>query len=106
MWIWVKEYIYQNLISIDQTANTLLGGSADETISSRCHRLNHIKAYRIGEIFVNALFFPFQGKGHCKHAYEKAVRGRYLPYRFYDLAIEMNIRFDNEKLGNKVEMSQ
>jgi hypothetical protein len=104
MWTTFKEWVYQVFIAIDQLANTLLLGSADETISSRCYRLNHIKAYRAAEIFVNCLFFPFQGWNHCKNAYIKEVLGRQLPYEFFDLALEMNLRYDSEKLGDKVEM--
>jgi hypothetical protein len=33
-----KTYIYRNLLAIDQAYNVLLGGYADETISSRCAR--------------------------------------------------------------------
>jgi hypothetical protein len=100
----IKEWIYQNFISLDQTVNSFLGGSADETMSSRCFRLNHIKTYSILEKIVNFIFYPFQGPDHCKHAYEKEVLGRQYPYRFYTLALEMNLRYDNEKLGNKIEM--
>src|SRR4051812_30260118 len=100
MWVRIKEYTYQVFIGEDQRINAWLGGSADETMSSRCYRLNHIRTYRLLELFVNVLFYPFQGAEHCKHAYEKEVLGRQLPYRFYDLAIEMNLRYDNEKLGN------
>lgn len=101
---WMKDYAYQVFIGLDQMVNTLLGGSADETMSSRCFRLNHIKTYRYLEVFVNVLFYPFQGPDHCKHAYEKEVLGRQLPYKFFDLAIEMNLRYNNEKLGNLIEM--
>jgi hypothetical protein len=104
MWAWFKEWVYQVFIGLDQFVNTLLGGSADETMSSRCYRLNHIRTYRYLELFVNVLFFPLQGADHCKHAYEKEVLGRQLPYKFFDLAIEMNLRYDNEKLGNLMEL--
>ena len=101
MW---KEWLYQVFIGLDQFVNTLLMGSADETISSRCFRLNHIRAYRAAEIFVNVLFFPFQGPGHCRNAYIKEILGRQLPYEFYDLAVAMNIQYDKDKLGDLVEM--
>jgi len=100
----MKEWFYQVFIGLDQFVNTLLAGSADETISSRCYRLNHIRAYRVAEIFVNALFFPFQGSDHCRNAYVKEVLGRQLPYEFYDLAVAMNIQYDKAKLGDKIEM--
>ncbi|SEN71148.1 hypothetical protein SAMN05216404_106159 [Nitrosospira multiformis] len=100
----MKEWVYQVFIALDQLANTLLNGSADETISSRCFRLNHIKAYRVAEIFVNCLFFPFQGWDHCRNAYIKEVLGRQLPYEFYDLAVAMNIQHDKDRLGDRVQI--
>jgi hypothetical protein len=104
MWTTVKEWIYQNSISLDQGVNTLLDGSADETMSSRCFRLNHIRAYRILELFVNIIFRPFQGKNHCENAYIKEVLGRQYPTKFYDDAIAMNIQYDKDHLGPNIEM--
>ena len=95
----MREWAYQVFIGLDQFANTLLNGSADETISSRCFRLNHIEVYRIAEKFVDCLFFPFQGWDHCRNAYIKEVSGRHLPSKFYELAVQMNIEYDREKLG-------
>ncbi|HEU4830674.1 MAG TPA: hypothetical protein VFS65_00705 [Candidatus Saccharimonadales bacterium] len=93
-WAAFKEWVYQVLIAEDQRLNAWTGGTADETLSSRCFRLNHKRGYRIAEIVINALFFPFQGKNHCESAYVKEVRGRHLPSRFYDLAYAMNVEFD------------
>jgi hypothetical protein len=104
MWAWIKEYVYQNFISLDQSVNTLLGGSADETMSSRCFRLDHIPAYRVLEAIVNVIFYPFQGPDHCKHAYEKEVLGRQLPTKFYDDAIEMNLQYDADNLGPNIKL--
>lgn len=94
MWFDFKEYVYQVTIALDQLINALTGGTADETISSRCFRLNHEKAYRYAEIFINLLFLPFQGFNHCEKAYIKEVTGRHLPTKFFDLAYEMNLEFD------------
>ena len=102
----MKEWFYQVFIGLDQWVNTWLCGSADETISSRCYRLNHIPAYRVAEAFVNLIFLPFQGPGHCQMAYVKEVRGRHVPAKFYDLAMQMNIEFDREKLGQSIEVTK
>jgi len=104
MWRLFKEWVYQVTIALDQQANAILGGSADETMSSRCFRLDHIPTYRVLEKMVNVLFRPFQGPDHCKHAYMKEVLGRQLPTKFYDDAIEMNLRYDKDKLGPNIEM--
>jgi hypothetical protein len=90
----VKEQIYQVVVAIDQLANALTGGMTDETISSRCFRLNHKKTYRIAEILINILFSPLDGLSHCEQSYITEVVGRHLPTKFYDLAYEMNLQFD------------
>ena len=38
----ICQYFWNNLIAIDQLANTILAGDPDETISSRSARLRHI----------------------------------------------------------------
>ncbi|ODT85359.1 MAG: hypothetical protein ABS69_00880 [Nitrosomonadales bacterium SCN 54-20] len=100
----LKEYVYQWWIGLDQWINTWFGGSADETISSRCWRTRFIPSVNIARIVIDALFLPFQGPHHCENAYIKDVMGRHLPYRFYDEAIRMNLEFDRNKLGDQVEM--
>lgn len=105
IWEIFKEWAYQSSVSVDQFVNAFVFfGSSDETLSCRCFRLDHILTYRILETFINGLFFLFQGPHHCRHAYMKEVLGRQLPYKFYDLAIEMNLRYDKDKLGDKVEI--
>lgn len=58
----------QVLIAIDQFANTLLGGWADETLSARAWRCrNKDWAWRIMHRVIDTLFF-FQPQ-HCYSAY-------------------------------------
>jgi|SRR5687768_7166304 len=105
VWKFFREWIYQSAIGLDNFANAFLFfGSADESISGRCFRLNHIKAYRYAEIFVNCLFWPFQGWEHCKYAYFKDALGRQLPKEFYKKAIEMGLEINPEKLGADAEI--
>lgn len=105
MWAWIREYIYQNAISLlDQSLNTILGGSADETISSRCYRTRFIPFFNRLRIIIDFCFYPFQGPDHCMHAYIKEILGRQLPQRFYEDAIRMNIAFDAKRLGPNIEM--
>ena len=64
--IGLKKYTINILVSIDQFGNTLLGGSPDETISSRVGR-----NYQ-GSIFqktINKIFF--WQKDHCSEAIEE-----------------------------------
>lgn len=104
MWAWFKEYVYQNLIALDQQVNAFTGGSADETMSSRCFRLDHIRAYHILEKIINFVYFPLQGPDHCEHAYWKEVLGRQVPQEFYKRAFEINLEMDKDKLGPNIEM--
>jgi hypothetical protein len=64
----VKRYIWNLLISIDQLANSILGGDPDETISSRMG-----KRARQGDKFGIMLcrLLDIFDKGHCKKSIEK-----------------------------------
>lgn len=66
---YVWHYIKQNLIAVDQVVNTLIGGWADETLSSRAWRAER-DGRLFGKIFrpmIDTLFF-FDPE-HCKGAY-------------------------------------
>lgn len=68
--------VKQFLIALDQLGNTLLGGYADETISSRCHRMEtRSKAWARARVVVDLLF----GRGHCAQAYESEMLRRQSP---------------------------
>jgi hypothetical protein len=103
-WPWLKEYAYQNFIAWDQLLNVMLGGSADETMSSRCYRMRFIPAYDVLQKGINILFYPLQGPDHCQRAYTKEILGRQEPQRFYEDAIRMNIAFDAARLGPNIVM--
>lgn len=107
IYLFIKEWLYQASLGLDNFTNALVFfGSADESISGRCFRLNHITAYRVAEVGVNTLFYLFQGADHCKHAYIKDVLGRQLPKHFYDKAIAMGLQIDPNKLGPNIVMPQ
>lgn len=57
----------QILIAVDQLGNTLIGGYADETISSRCWRLRTTSRAWAA---VRAVVDTFFGAGHCQSSYE------------------------------------
>jgi hypothetical protein len=106
MWARVKEQLYQIFIWLDQGANVFpLMGSADETMSSRCFRMNHIPAYRRLEKFINWLYYPLQGPEHCRNAYIKEVYRRQYPEGFLDKAVAMGIfPEDPTKTGDEMEL--
>ena len=74
----LKLYAYHNLIAIDQLFNTLTGGAADETLSSRAYRGAVLKEHprkrwRLIHILINAVFFD---RNHCKESYFSEVYRR------------------------------
>jgi hypothetical protein len=63
---------FQILLAIDQLANALLGGWADETISSRAYRLQHgSRRWNLARLAIDALFF--WQPDHCYEAYMSEV---------------------------------
>ena len=83
----LTRYGYHVLIAIDQLFNALIGGAADETLSSRTYRGAVLakyprKRWRIWYRLINALFFD---ANHCKRAYESEVKRRQYPAEFRDL---------------------
>ena len=68
----------QFLIAIDQLANTLLGGMADETLSARSWRLRD-KNPKIRAV-IDGLFF--WDKDHCRTSYESELERKQLPSEY------------------------
>jgi len=60
------KYIWNILISIDQLANTILGGDPDETISSRAGKLQ----YKRGWANFLCKFLNYLDTGLCKKSIE------------------------------------
>lgn len=80
----LKIWGYHVLIAIDQLFNALIGGAADETLSSRTYRGAMLaekprKRWRVLYRMINGLFFD---KNHCKTAYESEVTRRQYPANF------------------------
>ena len=69
--------VFQVVVAIDQLANTLLGGMADETLSARAWR-HHLDGSRDWPYkLIDTLFF--WQKDHCHTAYESELKRRQLP---------------------------
>ncbi|MFI3270560.1 MAG: hypothetical protein R3Y11_00420 [Pseudomonadota bacterium] len=83
----VKFYVRQVLIGIDQLGNTLLGGWADETLSSRAGRLGYkCKKWRFVRDCIDCLFFWDYEKidntytmRHCELAYLNELERQQCP---------------------------
>lgn len=76
--------IKQILIALDQLANTLAGGYADETISSRCYRNTKLKDSPKNRwvFFYTLINTLFCNKNHCKESYQSEVLRRQYPNDF------------------------
>ena len=66
----------QVLIAIDQLCNTLIGGYADETISSYAHR-KRLKGKPLLARLIDALFF--WQPNHCQQAFQSELDRAHLP---------------------------
>nr|DAY04037.1 MAG TPA: hypothetical protein [Caudoviricetes sp.] len=80
----LKLWGYHVIVAIDQLFNALIGGAADETLSSRTYRGAMLapkprKRWRVLYRMINGLFFD---KNHCKTAYESEVTRRQYPQEF------------------------
>lgn len=75
----ILHWIHQVAIAIDQVANALVGGWADETLSSAAYRM-HMKGRPWGFMrhVIDFLFYPFQ-KDHCRKAHDHELMRRHSP---------------------------
>lgn len=60
-------YFLQIGLSISQGLNTILGGKADETLSSRCWRLHAVEPF--GRLMKAINFVVFWQDNHCQKAH-------------------------------------
>ena len=74
---------HQIRLAIDQLANVLLGGYADETLSARAYRA-HCDGKILGRIFrplIDLLARPWE-RNHCRTAFESERLRRHLPKEY------------------------
>ncbi|MFC1171156.1 DNA helicase UvrD [Pasteurella multocida] len=81
----LKQWLYNVIIALDQLLNAILGGWADETLSSRAYRgavlrVNPRLKWRVIFKLIECVFF-FE-KEHCKTAYESELKRRQYPDAF------------------------
>lgn len=75
-----RAYLLQLFIGIDQLLNTLFGGWADETMSSRLWRKSgKSKAWNLASTFVDALFRLAGQRDHCYAAYVSEQARQQMP---------------------------
>lgn len=72
-----KWHLKQFAISIDQTINTLFGGWADESLSSRAFRMEMEKGITWPRKLIDGILFF--DPDHCQQSYLSEVERRQLP---------------------------
>ena len=70
---------FQILVALDQLVNTMIGGYADETLSSRAHR-RRLRGKGGCAWVIDHIFF-WQDE-HCKASYESELERAQLPVEF------------------------
>ena len=79
-------YLLQVALVIDQAFNVLLGGYADETLSSRAYRADRDNKI-FGNFFrpiIDFIFILFGDKNHCFKSYSSERNNSHLPPEFRD----------------------
>ncbi|NBI43239.1 DNA helicase UvrD [[Haemophilus] felis] len=82
----LKNWGYHVVIALDQLFNALLGGAADETLSSRTYRGAVLaekpkRRWRVLYRIIEGVFFWEKGK-HCEIAYKSEVERKQYPQGF------------------------
>lgn len=78
----LNDYVFNNLIALDQQINTLLCGSPDETLSSRAYRTEQNNKL-FGKVFRPLIdFLFFWQKNHCLSAYQSEIYRKQLPSEY------------------------
>jgi hypothetical protein len=72
--------VFEVLVAVDQLANAVLGGWADETMSARCWRLRAQMPYSWLRAAIDRLFF--WQSSHCQSAYESERLRSQLPVEY------------------------
>ena len=82
-----KNYFWQLLIAIDQLLNTLLGGWADETLSSRAYRKAKYSKnpfWKVAKISIDFIFALVGDFNHCEEAFINESKRMHLPQYYRD----------------------
>lgn len=69
------------LIAVDQLANAVLGGYADETISARCWRLRKKRRWAVMRAVIDAAFRPIE-RDHCRLSFESEQDRKQMPQAY------------------------
>ena len=70
----------QVIIALDQLANAILAGYADETLSARAYRLSRDRGRHWPRRVIDGLFF--WEPDHCEKSYRSERLRRHLPFDY------------------------
>lgn len=84
----LKNWAYHVSVAFDQFINAVLGGAADETLSSRTYRGAVLdkqpkKRWKIAFRVIETLFFWERGQ-HCRTAYQSELTCKQYPKAFQE----------------------
>lgn len=66
----IRRWLKQTLVAVDQLANALLGGWADETLSSRLWRNRARPGWKQARAALDFVAACLGDKNHCRASYE------------------------------------
>lgn len=75
----MRRYLRNIVIALDQLLNAILGGWADETISSRSWRWHKDGIRSWPYHVIDFIAFLLGDKDHCFNSFESERTGKYLP---------------------------
>lgn len=70
----IGHWLRQTLVAVDQLANSILGGWADETLSSRLWRKRERPGWKQARATLDFIAACLGDKDHCRASYESEVR--------------------------------
>lgn len=70
----IRHWLRQSMVAIDQLANALSGGWADETLSSRLWRKREHPGWKQARFCLDFLAARLGDKDHCRASYESELK--------------------------------
>lgn len=70
----VQHWLKQILVAVDQLANSILGGWADETLSSRLWRKRAQSGWKQARAALDYIAACLGDRAHCRLSYESEAR--------------------------------
>lgn len=76
----LKAWLFQIIVALDQLCTALVGGFADETLSSYAYRMEmQRKPWGVARRWIDAVFDAFGDYEHCQGAYRSERKRAQMP---------------------------